>query len=161
MLTCDCLPFCFSSNFSAFEFCYFVVAFLSIYACANSSIDRAEWLHETSWLGQLSWLAFQNEPARFHLISCNREVISTKFSTDCRVDFKMKHNGVPSYKRASSPYVITPLVYGVLLSEYYWFCFRISFSQLMKLYNECTEVGSIFNCDSLFNAVSVSCWNSP
>ena len=34
--------------------------FLSlIYKCAGLSINRAEWLHETSWLGQPSWIVFQ------------------------------------------------------------------------------------------------------
>ena len=46
-------------EFFSIRICYFVVVCLSIYACASSSIDRAEWLYETSWHGQPSWLAFQ------------------------------------------------------------------------------------------------------
>ena len=87
----------------------FCCCLLSIYVCASSSIDQAERLHETSWLGQPSPLAFQNESARFQLTSCDSETISTELTTDCRVGFKMMHNSVLSYKRASSPRVITPL----------------------------------------------------
>ena len=53
-------------------------------------------------------LAWQNEPARFQLPSCNGEAISEELITDCRVGFKMMQNSVPSYKRASSPQIVTP-----------------------------------------------------
>ena len=40
----------------AFPHSNFVIVslLLSIYACASSLIDRAEWVHEMSWLGQAS-----------------------------------------------------------------------------------------------------------
>ena len=53
---------------------------------------------------------FKNKPTRFQLTSCNGEAISTKLTTDCRVGFKMIQNCLPSYKRASSLHVITPLM---------------------------------------------------
>lgn len=55
--------------------------------------------------------ARKNKPARFPLTSYNRKEISTKITTDCRVGFKMMQNSVSIYKRASSPHVITSLIF--------------------------------------------------
>ena len=52
--------------------------------------------------------ARQNEAAGFQLASCNSKEIWTELTTDCRVGFKMMQNSVLSYKRVSSPHVITP-----------------------------------------------------
>ena len=66
-----------------------------------------------NWLGETSWLAFQNEPVLqneltdFQLTSCNGEAISTEYTTDDHVGFKIIQNNVPTYKQASSSYVIT------------------------------------------------------
>ena len=45
------------------------------------------------------------------LISCNSESTPTKRTTGCRFGFKMMQNSVPSQKRASSPHVITSLIF--------------------------------------------------
>ena len=79
------------SNFIIFLFFYQPTHALS------SSIDRAEWLHETSWVGQPSWLAFHKRASTAkrasslsaHPCSCNSEAISIKLSTDCPVGFKL------------------------------------------------------------------------
>ena len=87
---------------------------LSIYTCASSSMTdymrRAASVNRTGSLFK-NEPAQQNVPARFQLTSCNSEVISTELTTDWRVGFKMIQNSVPSYKRASSPHVITPLLF--------------------------------------------------
>ena len=108
MLACVVSHFIFHLTFPHSNF---VVAFLSIYACASWSTDRAEWLYEMSRLGQPRWFAFQkrastaNEPARFQFTSYKNEAISTELTTDCRVGFKMMQNNVPSYKQATLPHV--------------------------------------------------------
>ena len=50
----------------------------------------------------------QNQPSRFQLKLCNSEAVSTELTIDCRAGLKVMQNSVPSYKRASSPHVITP-----------------------------------------------------
>ena len=43
------------------------------------------------------------------LTSCYSEEISTGVTNDCWIGFKRIQNSVPSYKRASTPHIITPL----------------------------------------------------
>ena len=94
---------CSSLNFSAQKFCFFLVFLSLIYKCAGLSINRAEWLHETSWLGQPSWIVFQKRASTAKRASSlsaylTSEKISTEFTTDCRVVFKMMQNSAQSYR---------------------------------------------------------------
>ena len=65
--TCSCvlLAILFFIELLRIRILLFQFYFISIYACASSSIDLAEWLHETSWLGHPSWLAFQKRQLAF------------------------------------------------------------------------------------------------
>ena len=80
-----CQPFCFSSNFSTFEFCYFVVAFINL---------PLRWLiHRLAWM--ITWDKLAQSTELTHFSKWNQHGKTSQL--------------VSIYKRASSPHVITSI----------------------------------------------------
>ena len=89
-------------------------------SASKNLLKKRNWAFpEISWMPTWDELRRSIELARLsttsqhgkmsQLTSCYSEAISTGLTTDCCIGFKRMQNSVPSYKRASTPHIITPL----------------------------------------------------